>query len=90
MIMVNMPWSVQKQTPPLSDEDLIPAVSCKEPYRVEGQGKKIAVIDLGIKKNMVISLRKRDADVYVYPYNATPEILWNCKPDALFISNGPG
>jgi carbamoyl-phosphate synthase small subunit len=79
-----------KKTPSLSDEDLIPAVSCREPYRVEGRGKKIAVIDLGIKKNMVTSLRKRDADVYLYPHDATPGDIMECKPDALFISNGPG
>ena len=78
------------KVPPLSDKDLIPAVSCKEPYHVKGRGKRIAVIDLGIKKNIVISLRKRDADVYVYPYNASPDEILECQPDALFISNGPG
>jgi len=79
-----------KKVPPLSDEDLIPAVSCKEPYRVEGRGRKIAVIDLGIKKNMVISLRKRDADVYLFPHDSTSGEIMGCDPDALFISNGPG
>jgi carbamoyl-phosphate synthase small subunit len=79
-----------KQTPQLSDEELIPAVSCREPYHVEGKGKKIAVIDLGIKKNMVISLRKRDADVFIFPHNATVDDICSCDPDALFISNGPG
>ena len=76
--------------PQISDEDLIPTVSCKEPYHVEGRGKRIAVIDLGIKKNMVISLRERDADVFLYPYNASSSDILECKPDALFISNGPG
>ena len=79
-----------KSAPQISDEDLIPLVSCKEPYRVRGRGRRVAVIDLGIKKNMVISLRKRDADVYIYPYNARPDEILSCRPDALFISNGPG
>lgn len=79
-----------RKIPPISDKDLIPAVSCKEPYHVEGPGKKIAVIDLGIKKNIVISLRKRDADIFVFPYNARADQIENVRPDALFISNGPG
>lgn len=79
-----------KKAPQISDEDLIPAVSCSKPYRVKGRGKRIAVIDLGIKKNMLISLRKRDADVFVYPYNTAASGIRECRPDALFISNGPG
>lgn len=79
-----------RKVPQISNQDLIPAVSCKVPYRVEGSGKRIAVIDLGIKKNMVISLRKRKADVYVYPYSVTADEILACRPDALFISNGPG
>jgi carbamoyl-phosphate synthase small subunit len=74
----------------ISDKELIPAVSCSSPYHVEGKGKRIAIIDLGIKKNMVISLRKRDADVWVFPYNSSPTDLTGCDPDAVFISNGPG
>lgn len=78
------------KVPPLSDKDLIPAVSCKVPYQVKGRGKRIAVIDLGIKKNIVISLRKRDADVFVFPYDVSAGEVQACRPDALFISNGPG
>jgi carbamoyl-phosphate synthase small subunit len=82
--------SRSRETPPISLEELIPEVSCRAPYRVEGKGKKIAVIDLGIKKNMVISLRKRDADVYVFPHDVKAAQIMDCRPDALFISNGPG
>jgi carbamoyl-phosphate synthase small subunit len=50
----------------------------------------IAVIDLGIKKNMITSLAKRHGDLHVFPYNARADQVLACKPDALFISNGPG
>ncbi|OPX66089.1 MAG: Anthranilate synthase component 2 [Methanoregulaceae archaeon PtaB.Bin056] len=79
-----------RRAKPISDADLIPAVSCTEPYHIAGKGKRIAVIDLGIKKNMIISLRHRDADIHVFPYNSTPDQVMACRPDALFISNGPG
>jgi carbamoyl-phosphate synthase small subunit len=76
--------------PRITEIDLLPKVSCSEPYRIEGKGKRIAVIDLGIKKNMAISLRRRGADLYLYPYNARPDEIEACRPEALFITNGPG
>jgi len=79
-----------KNQPPISDKDLIPSVSCRAPYHVEGKGARIAVLDLGLKKNMVVSLRKRDADVYVFPHDTTASQVKGCSPDALFLSNGPG
>jgi len=82
--------NLAKRTPRITDIIPIPEVSCKKPYRVEGKGKRIAVIDLGIKKNMITSLAKRGGDLYVFPHDVTPDQVLACKPDALFVSNGPG
>jgi len=79
-----------RKTPTICDIVPIPEVSCKEPYHIPGSGKRIAVIDLGIKKNQLTSLSKRGGDLYVFPYNAKADQVLACKPDALFISNGPG
>jgi carbamoyl-phosphate synthase small subunit len=79
-----------KKTAPISDCNLIPAVSCKKPYRVPGTGKKIAIIDLGLKKNMIRSLSVRNGDLYIFPYNVKPDAIFSCEPDCLFITNGPG
>jgi carbamoyl-phosphate synthase small subunit len=79
-----------RRTPSISDIVPIPEVSCKVPYQIPGTGKRIAVIDLGIKKNMITSLAKRHGDLHVFPYNAGADQVLACKPDALFISNGPG
>jgi carbamoyl-phosphate synthase small subunit len=79
-----------RRTPTICDIIPIPEVSCKKPYHVQGSGKRIAVIDLGIKKNMITSLSKRGGDLHVFPYNATADYVMACKPDALFVSNGPG
>ncbi|HDR72581.1 MAG TPA: carbamoyl-phosphate synthase small subunit [Methanoculleus sp.] len=75
---------------PITDLDLISKVSCTQPYRIEGTGKRIAVIDLGIKKNMILSLRRRGADLYVFPHDARHDEIEACKPQALFLTNGPG
>jgi carbamoyl-phosphate synthase small subunit len=79
-----------RRTPSISDIVPIPEVSCRAPYHIQGSGKRIAVIDLGIKKNQITSLANRQGDLYVFPYNARSDQVLACKPDALFISNGPG
>jgi carbamoyl-phosphate synthase small subunit len=79
-----------RRTPTICDIVPIPEVSCKEPYHIPGSGKRIAVIDLGIKKNMLTSLSKRNGDLHVFPHNATAGQVLAAEPDALFVSNGPG
>ncbi|UUX92463.1 glutamine-hydrolyzing carbamoyl-phosphate synthase small subunit [Methanoplanus endosymbiosus] len=75
---------------PISDINLLPQVSIKEPCRIKGKGKRIAVIDLGIKKNIAVSFRKRGADLHMFPYNAKASEVEACKPEAIFFTNGPG
>jgi carbamoyl-phosphate synthase small subunit len=86
----NYAVTLARRTPTICDIVPIPEVSCREPYHVPGTGKRIAVIDLGIKKNQITSLSKRNGDLYVFPYNTTADQVLACKPDALFVSNGPG
>lgn len=74
----------------ITEMDLIPQVSCKEAYRIEGRGKRIAIIDLGVKTNILKSLHRRGADLYVFPHDASPDVIEAVKPQALFITNGPG
>ncbi|HIH04168.1 MAG TPA: glutamine-hydrolyzing carbamoyl-phosphate synthase small subunit [Methanoregulaceae archaeon] len=79
-----------RAVPPITEQDLIPLVSTAEPYHVPGGGKRVAVIDLGVKKNMVISLFRRGADIGVFPHDTRSDVIEAWNPDALFITNGPG
>jgi carbamoyl-phosphate synthase small subunit len=79
-----------RAVPPITEIDLIGSVSCKEPYRISGPGKRIAVIDLGVKRHILSSLSHRGADIHVFPHTATPDEVMAAEPDALFVSNGPG
>ena len=79
-----------RAVPPISEVDLIGSVSCPEPYRISGSGKRIAVIYLGVKRHILESLRSRGAVLYVFPHYAVPDEVMAVEPDALFISNGPG
>ncbi|EWH14958.1 carbamoyl phosphate synthase small subunit [Cellulophaga geojensis KL-A] len=78
--------------PSMEGLELSSKVSTKEPYFYgdENAKYKIAALDIGIKKNILRNLAKRDAYIKVYPYNASYNELSSFNPDGYFISNGPG
>ena len=80
------------QTPNMDGLELASKVSTKEPYFFgdESSKYKISALDLGIKKNILRNLSKRDCYIKVFPYNSSFEELNSWNPDAFFISNGPG
>ena len=51
---------------------------------------KISALDLGIKKNILRNLAKRDCYIKVFPFNATFDDMNSFQPDGFFLSNGPG
>ena len=50
----------------------------------------VAVIDCGIKRNILREMHRSGADLTVLPWNTTAEQIRVLKPDGVFISNGPG
>ncbi|MDQ2085241.1 carbamoyl phosphate synthase small subunit [Herbivorax sp. ANBcel31] len=65
-------------------------VTTREVKHYKGDGYKIALIDLGIKQNIIRSLSKRGFDIYVFPAYAEAKEILDIKPDAVMLSNGPG
>ena len=55
-----------------------------------GDGFKVALLDLGTKNNIIRSLEKRGCDVTVYPADTTAEEILGDQPDGIMLSNGPG
>ncbi|WP_340202236.1 glutamine-hydrolyzing carbamoyl-phosphate synthase small subunit [Ascidiimonas sp. W6] len=78
--------------PDMNGLELASKVSTKEPYFFgdEHASYKIAALDIGIKKNILRNLAKRDAYIKVFPYNSTFEEMSAWQPDGYFLSNGPG
>ncbi len=78
--------------PSMKGLELSSKVSTKQPYFYgdENATYKIAALDIGIKKNILRNLAKRDAYIKVFPYDTTFEEMKAWSPDAYFISNGPG
>ena len=78
--------------PNMEGLELASKVSTKEPYYYgnENATYKIAALDIGIKKNILRNLAKRDAYIKVFPYNSKFQDLEAFNPDGYFLSNGPG
>jgi len=80
------------KVPNMDGLELASAVSTKEPYFFgdENAKFKISALDLGIKKNILRNLSKRDCYIKVFPYNSSFEDMSAWNPDGYFLSNGPG
>ncbi len=80
------------KVPDMKGLELASSVSTKEPYFYgdENATYKIAALDIGIKKNILRNLAKRDAYIKVFPYDSAFEEMSAWEPDGYFISNGPG
>ncbi|WP_307150466.1 carbamoyl phosphate synthase small subunit [Robertmurraya andreesenii] len=70
--------------------DQVKQVSTKRPYASPGRGKRVVLVDYGMKHGILRELNKRDCDVIVVPYNVTAEDIMNLSPDGVMLSNGPG
>ncbi len=79
-----------KNTPSMDGLELASQVSTKEVYDVGNGELKVAVLDLGIKQNILRSLANRGCTLKVFPYDASIEDMLSWAPDGFFISNGPG
>jgi carbamoyl-phosphate synthase small subunit len=71
--------------------NLVKRVSTKAPFVVESKGAHlhVALIDCGVKENILRSLVSRGASVTVFPYNYPIHKVAD-NFDGVFISNGPG
>jgi len=78
--------------PPMAGMELASKVSTKESYFYGHPNSKIkiAALDLGVKKNILRNLSKRDTYIKVFPYNSSFKEMSEWNPDGYFISNGPG
>lgn len=71
--------------------NLVKRVTTKAPFVVESPGAAyhVALLDCGVKENILRSLVSRGASVTVFPYNY-PIHKVSQHFDGVFISNGPG
>lgn len=73
-----------------NNSDAVIRVTTEEPYTVEGEGIHVAVMDFGIKENILRSFKERNCKLTIFPASAKAEEILKVNPDLIFLSNGPG
>jgi carbamoyl-phosphate synthase small subunit len=95
-----------RRAKPLGERPLVREVSCKERYtwhdgvepewagpageRSTGGRLTLVAFDFGIKRNILRLLTDAGFDVTVVPASTGAETVLAMRPDAVFLSNGPG
>ncbi len=73
-----------------SELDYVSKVSVDK-MQVHGKGtKKVALLDYGVKGNIVRELNARGCQVLVFPASATAQEIESYDADGILLSNGPG
>ena len=81
---------VKERLESFSNKNAVKSVTSKDTYVIEGTGKHVAIMDFGIKTNIIRNFKKRGCKITVFPATATAEEVLNVNPDLVFLSNGPG
>ena len=80
-----------KKSPDMNGLDLAKDVTTQKKYKWPGKGQyKVAVIDFGIKKNILRLLSDAGCELTVFPASIKAEDILSFEPDGVFLSNGPG
>ncbi len=80
------------EVPSMEGLELSSVVSTQKPYYYgnEDAPYRVAVLDLGVKKNILRNFDQREIYVKVFPAKTAFEEMEQWSPDGYFISNGPG
>jgi len=81
-----------EKVPSMQGMELATSVSTAEPYEQgsENSNHKVAVLDFGLKSNIVNCLNERGCHTKVFNANTSFEDLMSWNPDGIMLSNGPG
>lgn len=80
------------QAPNMDGLELASRVACNEAFEFGNPeaDMRIAVLDFGVKLNILRCLAERGAFLKVFPLNVTLEEIQAWNPDGVMFSNGPG
>jgi carbamoyl-phosphate synthase small subunit len=90
--------------PGLVGRDLVREVTCEKPYlwrngaahmdklpsKKSAKKLRVAVLDCGVKYNILRLLEQNGCEVLVLPASSTGAEILALKPDGILLSNGPG
>jgi carbamoyl-phosphate synthase small subunit len=80
------------KVPSMAGLELSSKVSTQKAYEAGNPdaARRVALIDFGVKKNIVRSLVQRDCFVKVFPMKSSLRDILDFKPNGFMLSNGPG
>ena len=93
MITTNEHFNFEEIKPKLeayATGDVVSKVTCHEKSVLKGNGKKVALLDFGAKRNIAKSLNDRGCEVTIYPAHTKAKEILAGNPDGIMLSNGPG
>lgn len=90
--------AVAQNSPQMTGADYTREVTTPETFKMEpatgskpkSPPYKVAVMDFGVKQSILDNLSKQGFELTVFPATAKAKDILATKPDALFLSNGPG
>ena len=81
---------IEKKLNNFSNRDAVMNVTTKDCHTIEGSGKHVAIMDFGIKENIIRSFKQRNCKLTIFPADVTSKDILKVNPDLVFLSNGPG
>lgn len=80
------------QVPSMEGLELSSKVATSIPFEFGDSSAphKVAVIDFGVKKNILRSLAERGCFLKVFPMKSSVKDIMDFNPDGIMLSNGPG
>lgn len=93
MITTNENYNFEEILPKLkayATGDVVSKVTCDTKKVLPGDGLRVALLDLGAKKNIAKSLNDRGCEVTIYPAHTPASEILASSPDGIMLSNGPG
>ncbi|WP_300278813.1 carbamoyl phosphate synthase small subunit [Peptacetobacter sp.] len=72
------------------NKNAVKDVTCKEVKKIEGTGRRVALLDLGVKNSVVEALKGYACDITIFPATTPAEKILSVNPDVVLLSNGPG
>ncbi len=72
------------------NKDITLDVSSYKIEKISGTGKKLGILDMGIKKSIIDAVKAKDYDITIFPADTKAEDILNENVEELLVSNGPG
>ena len=84
-------FKILEEQPRLEDMNLVEKVTVKEPKVIQERKEyNVAVLDCGVKKNIIDHLLAQDVGVTLLPATASAQEIYDLDVDGVLVSSGPG